>query len=78
MTNDDGPPPTYAGEAGEALSDEREECGHDNCPRVNTLAEARFWIRVLNRRSVRDSEHYVELLERLARLERPWWKRMWS
>jgi hypothetical protein len=75
-------PPTYDGEAGEALSDEREDCGHRGprgellCPRVNDLAEARFWIRVLHRRTVRDAEVHVELMRRLAQLEKPWWRRL--
>lgn len=70
-------PPTYAGEAGDALADERPRCGHTDppCPRVDNLEEARFWIRVLNRRSVHDLEHVIALEQRLAQLERPRWKR---
>lgn len=44
-------------------------------PLVESLEDARFWIAVLWRWACQDAARLAEAHDRLARLERPWWRR---
>lgn len=45
---------------------------------VKTLDDAERLINMLHRRSIRDIDHINHLYDRIAWLERPWWRRIFK
>lgn len=44
-------------------------------PRIESLAEAEFWLNVLHRCSCTDAGNIAHLYDRIAWLALPWWRR---